>query len=80
MKSVILKHYAVFREQRGLASETYETAAGTLGELYDDVARKYGFSLPSSVVRPAVNDSFTSMDAQFEQGDEIVFVPPVAGG
>jgi len=80
MKSVTLKHYAVFREQRGLSSEEYETAARTLDELYRDLAGKHGFSLPSNVVKAAVNDSFTSMDAPFEDGDEIVFVPPVAGG
>ena len=80
MKSVTLKHYAVFREQRGLASEEYETAARTLAELYRDLAEKHGFSLPSSVVKAAVNESFTSMESSFEEGDEIVFVPPVAGG
>lgn len=80
MKSVTLTYFAVLRDQRGIASETYSTEARTLEGLYEELAATHGFSLPASAVKAAVNDSFTSMDEPFNEGDEIVFLPPVAGG
>ena len=80
MKSVYLAYYAVLRDQRGIASETYSTEAQTLESLYEELAATHGFSLPASAVKVAVNDNFTSMHKPFNEGDEIVFIPPVAGG
>lgn len=80
MKSVQLTHYAVLREQRGVGSETRETSAETVGELYDELAAQYGFTLAQNFVRAALNSEFVAMDAPFETGDEIAFIPPVAGG
>ncbi len=80
MKTVTIRHYAVLRDQRGLASETHSTNAKTLGGLYEELAAAHGFSLPSSAVKAAVNDCFASMEEPFDEGDEIVFLPPVAGG
>jgi len=80
MKTITIHHYAVLREQRGLSSETHSTEAQTLGGLYEELAAAHGFTLPTSAVKAAVNNSFTSMDEPFNDGDEIVFIPPVAGG
>ena len=80
MKSVTLMYFAVLRDQRGITSETYSTEAQTLESLYEELAAAHGFSLPASAVKAAVNDSFTSMGEPFDEGDEIVFIPPVAGG
>ncbi len=80
MKSVQLRHYAVFREQRGIASESYDTQAHTLGELYEEIAMTYGFTLPKQLVRAALNNEFVDIESLFNGGDEIVFIPPVAGG
>lgn len=80
MKSVSLVYYAVLREQRGVDSETYSTEAQTLRALYEELAAAHGFKLPASAVKAAINNSFTSMEESFEDGDEIVFIPPVAGG
>ena len=80
MKSVQLTHFALLRDQRGLSSETHETSTETVGELYDELAALYCFTLPRNFVKAALNSEFVPMDTPFESGDEIVFIPPVAGG
>lgn len=73
-------YYAVFREQSGLNSEEVETASSTPAELYGELAQRFGFKLSLGLVRAAVNDRFEPMDFALKSGDEIVFIPPVAGG
>lgn len=80
MKTVEIKHYAVFREKRGVSSETISTEASDLSELYAELASEFGFSLPTHLVRASVNNAFVDMAESFKSGDEIVFIPPVAGG
>ena len=77
---VHISYFAVFREQRGLSQETLATTAATAGEFFDEVSTRYAFTIPPAVVRVAINKEFRTMDAPLAAGDEIVFVPPVAGG
>jgi len=80
MKSVSLKYYAVFREARGVSSEEFSTSAANLSDLYAELCDAYGFSLPVHLVKVSVNNAFAEMADSFGSGDEIVFIPPVAGG
>jgi len=80
MKEVKVQYYAVFREQRGLGEETLETAAITAGDLYRELAERHGFSLPPSLVRASVNLQFKPLGDHLQDGDTVVFIPPVAGG
>lgn len=73
-------YYAVFREQSGLNSEEVDTASATPGELYTELATRFGFKLPSELVRAAVNGRFVDVTSRLADGDEVVFIPPVAGG
>jgi molybdopterin converting factor subunit 1 len=75
-----LSYYALFREQAGRQSEMLDSGARTAGELYDELAAKHGFRLPPSQVRVAVNSAFSDWDRALAEGDEVVFIPPVAGG
>ncbi len=79
-KTVQVNYFALFRDQRGLANERLNTEAQTLADLYDELKAKYGFSLPRHNLRVAKNDEFCQWDAPLNQGDEVVFIPPVAGG
>jgi molybdopterin converting factor subunit 1 len=79
-KTVLVNYFASFREQRGLASEHYNTQAATLAELYDELKLKHGFQLLHRNLRVAKNTEFCSWDAPLTSGDEIAFIPPVAGG
>lgn len=80
MPRVTLQYYALLREQAGLQSETVETTAATAAELYAELAARHGFRLPASQLKVAVNAAFSDWERRLEDGDEIVFIPPVAGG
>ena len=79
-RPVRLEYFALLREQRGLGSETVETAAATARELYRELAAAHGFTLPAERVRVAVNNAFAPWDRVLTAGDIVVFIPPVAGG
>ncbi len=77
---VNLRYYALLREQAGRQAETVDTAAATPAALYAELAARHGFRLPASQLRVAVNSAFCDWERPLENGDEIVFIPPVAGG
>jgi molybdopterin converting factor subunit 1 len=80
MTRLTLRYYALFREQAGRESEAVDTRAATAAELYGEIARRHGFRLPSTQVRVAVNSEFADWERSLADGDEVVFIPPVAGG
>ena len=79
-KTVQVNYFALFREKRGLKSEQCSTKAATLSEFYEELSARYGFGLAIQNLRVARNNEFCDWDSSFEAGDEIVFIPPVAGG
>lgn len=80
MKTVIVRYFAVLREQAGCSEEQVRTAAASPGELFAELRARRGFSLGPEVLKVAVNDDFASWDAALQHGDHVVFIPPVAGG
>jgi molybdopterin synthase sulfur carrier subunit len=80
MPTVSVQYFAILREQRGVSNEQLSTTATTPGEIYEELRTKHGFSLPSDRVRAAVNGDFVDSGSKVNDGDEIVFIPPVAGG
>jgi molybdopterin converting factor subunit 1 len=80
MTRVRLRYYAVLRERAGRQAETVETAATTPADLYRELAARYGFALGQSQLQVAVNGAFADWRQALREGDEIVFIPPVAGG
>lgn len=80
MTPVTLHYFALLREQRGQSSESLTTNAATAGELYHELAQRHGFTLPLVNVRVAINGEFAAWDTALRAGDELVFIPPVAGG
>lgn len=79
-KKVHVRYYALLREERGRSQETIETRAQTPLELYRDLQTKYNFKLKTNLLRVAINDGFCSWDSRLKDGDNIIFIPPVAGG
>ena len=75
-----LRYFAVLREQVGCDSEKCRTSAATPDELYVELKAEKGFALEQDVLRVAVNGDFVSFDTSLRDGDEVVFIPPVAGG
>lgn len=80
MKIVTVQYFASLREQRGVSSETLATTARTAAELYAELADRHGFRLAAPALRVARNGAFAPWESRLEEGDVVVFIPPVAGG
>lgn len=79
-KSVKVLYFAKLREERGLDEETVETLACTAAGLYDELSFRHRFTLKLDALRCARNGDFCSWSDPLKADDEIVFIPPVAGG
>ncbi len=80
MKTITVRYFAILREQRGVSEETLQTAAPDAATLYGELAAQHGFTLPVDRLRAAINGDFALWPAPLNDGDEVVFIPPVAGG
>jgi molybdopterin converting factor subunit 1 len=80
MITVEIQYYALLREQAGKSTERIETMAKTALELYREVQQRHGFSLAPDQLQVAINSDFSHWDVALENGQRIVFIPPVAGG
>jgi molybdopterin converting factor subunit 1 len=79
-RTVHIQYFAVLREQAGRTAESLSTQAATPGDLYDELRERLGLGLPRSMLRVAVNEEFVDWERPLEDGDRVVFIPPVAGG
>ncbi len=80
MITLSIRYFAILREQRGVAQEQLKTTALTPSAVYEELRARYGFTLPADRIRAAVNGEFAPSSALLRDGDEVVFIPPVAGG
>jgi molybdopterin converting factor subunit 1 len=80
VKRVRVQYFALLREQAGRSEETVTTAAPTAAGLYEELRAARGLSLPRTMLRVAVNDAFCDWSQPLAEGDQVVFIPPVAGG
>lgn len=80
MNRLHVRYFAILREQRGREEETCTTSAATVMDLYEELRRQHGFTLPAERVRAAINEEFAPPSAPLKEGDRVVFLPPVAGG
>ena len=79
-KEICVRYHAMLRETAGIDVEIIQTHARTAACLFRELQRKHGFRLPETHLRVAINNEFSPMDQVLAKGDEVVFVPPVAGG
>ncbi len=80
MIGVTARYFAVFREQAGQDTEAVSTRARTAGELYSELATQHGFADTMARCKVAINDELATWDTPIEEGDTVLFFPPVAGG
>ena len=75
-----VRYFAVLRDRVGCSEELIDTECTTARQLAEDliIARQLG--LPSSLIRLAVNGSFVEGHTPLSEGDELLLLPPVAGG
>jgi molybdopterin-guanine dinucleotide biosynthesis protein A len=79
-KKIRVQYFALLREQAGRSDESLVTSAHTPRELYDELKKRYPFSLAPEMLRVAVNTEFGDWAQPLSDGDAVVFIPPVAGG
>ncbi len=79
MPRVRVQYFAILREHAGRSSEDVQLRGSTVRDLFAELDERYRFPRLASM-RVAVNDEFCDWDARIEDGDSVVFIPPVAGG
>ena len=75
-----IEYFAAMREQAGKSHELLETSAKTPKELLKELKSKYHFSLGEKELKVAINEEYSHFSSILQDGDTIVFIPPVAGG
>ena len=79
-KKIRVQYFALLREQAGRSDESLTTTANTPRDLYEELRKRYPFSLAPEMLRVAVNTEFGDWSQPLADGDAVVFIPPVAGG
>ena len=74
-----LRYFASLRDAAGVESEAV-AHDGDAVSLYERLARQYQFTMPRERVRLAVNGDFVAWTQPLNDGDEVVFLPPMSGG
>ena len=75
-----VRHFAALRKAAGVELETVALDGGDLRALYRHLQQRHGWSFAESAVRVAVNDALVPWSHPLQDGDEVVFLPPVSGG
>src|SRR5262249_25605672 len=75
-------YFAAFRDAAGRDSQTEELGErATVADLWAVLVRKVPFFARFPAMPPtAVNREYVDGDAALRDGDEVAFLPPVAGG
>lgn len=79
-RRIKVQYYALLREQAGRSEEDLLTTAASPRELYQELKARYPFSLAPEMLRVAINADFADWAQRLADGDQVVFIPPVAGG
>ena len=80
VKNITVSYFAQLRELTGTSGEALETDAETPAGLFEEIRAKYHIPLKRKGMMVAVNGNFSDWAHPITDGEEIVFIPPVAGG
>ena len=75
-----VKYFALFKEHIQKDEETFDESFSTPLEVLNHIQSKYQLPLNQNQIRVAINEEFAHWDSALNQGDVLVFIPPVAGG
>lgn len=79
--NVRVLHFAQFRARAGCAEEVIEVGEGArAADVLRLLVERHGEVLPAAALRVAVNGEFADWACRLAEGDEVVLLPPVAGG
>lgn len=79
-KTITVLYFATLREQAGRNEENLTTTATTPAGVYDELRVLRQLNLDPNHLRVAINEEFAEWGYPLKDGDEVVFIPPVAGG
>jgi len=79
-KKIRVLYFAKLREVRGCGEEEIETLACGAAGLYEEIRYRHRLPLELNALRVAINGEFADWKTRLSAGDEVVFIPPVAGG
>ncbi len=80
MNEIKILYFASLREQRGLSSESIKTECRTALELWKSISLEHKLEMNLEILKVAANDEYVDFNYHLKNGDQIVFIPPVAGG
>jgi len=80
MRKIRIRYFAILREQAGKSEEALSTDAATPVELFAELRKRYPFTLDPQQLKVAINTEFREWHTPLQEGDSVVFIPPVAGG
>ncbi|WDE95990.1 MoaD/ThiS family protein [Lentisphaera profundi] len=75
-----LQYFSLLGDFTKKSSEALNSEAQSPEELYAEIEQIYSFSYDKDKFRVAINDEFSDWNTALNDGDRIVFIPPVAGG
>jgi len=78
--NIRVRYFALFREQAGCGVESVEWSGGTAAELFQLMTEKHPLLHNQAAALVAINDEMSDWASTLNEGDEILFFPPVAGG
>ena len=80
--NVKVLYFASFRDHAGRDEESRRVAEGTrVRQLWDALSRETPYFAAFPAMPPAaVNREYADPESVLEDGDEVAFLPPVAGG
>ena len=78
--NVKVRYFAAFREATGIGSEEVTSSAATPAELFAECAGRHQALKSHSSSLVAINDEMADWHSTLQEGDEVLFFPPVAGG
>lgn len=79
-RRIEVRFFAMLREQAGCTGVTLVSAAPDPLSLYGELQSRLRLPIDASLLRVAINGRFARLTDPLAEGDEVVFIPPVAGG
>lgn len=79
-KVVTIRYFAQLKELAKVESEQIETTSVTPAGVYEELQIQHQFPHKPKQLMVAINEDFSDWNTPLKDGDELVFIPPVAGG
>ncbi len=80
MKTIIVRYFAMFRENAGVDEEKLTLDVTSAADVFTATRERHGSDEPSGHCKVAINDVMADWDSPIADGDTVLLFPPVAGG